>query len=196
MVEAIGVLELDSIAAGVEVADAMVKMAPVQFWDAFMVTPGKYVVLVSGDPSSVQSSLDAGRAVGSGSVLDSLYIPFLHAQVLPAVRNAPGPVTLDALGLVETTSVASGIQAADDAAKAAEVVLLHLHLARGIGGKSILLLTGALHDVQAAVDASVGRARHTGRLAGMRVIPQPHVDLAARLAKGLRRAAGEGAEGV
>jgi len=186
MIEALGLLELDSIAAGVEVADAMVKMAPVAIADAFMVTPGKYVVLVHGDPSSVASSLDAGRAMSQGTLVDSLYIPFLHPQVLPALRREVRLETVEAVGLVETTSVASGVLAADDAAKAAAVRLVHLHVARGIGGKSILLLEGPLHDVQAAVEAAAQRARAAVRLAFTRVIPQPHPDLAARLAAGLQ----------
>lgn len=187
MIEALGLLELDSIAAGVEVADAMLKMAPVELADAFMVTPGKYVVLVHGDPSSVASSLDAGRAVSQGTLVDSLYIPFLHPQVLPALRREVRLESVGAVGLVETTSVASGVLAADDAAKAAEVRLVHLHVARGIGGKSILLVAGPLHDVQAAVEAAAGRARAGVRLAATRVIPQPHPDLAARLAAGLQQ---------
>lgn len=187
MIEALGLLELDSIAAGVEVADAMLKMAPVQLADAFMVTPGKYVVLVHGDPSSVQSSLDAGRALAHGTLIDSLYIPFLHPQVLPALRHEVRRESVDAVGLLETTSVASGILAADDAAKAAQVQLVHVHAARGIGGKSIVLLEGPLHDVQAAVEAAAARARASLRLAATRIIPQPHPDLAARLATGLQR---------
>jgi microcompartment protein CcmL/EutN len=187
-VEAIGLVELDSIAAGVEVADAMVKQAPVDVVDAFMVTPGKFVVVVHGDPSSVRSSLEAGRTTAGGALVDWLEIPFLDPQVLPALRREPRVDGVDAIGLVETTSVAAGVQAADDAAKAAAVTLVHLHLGRGIGGKSILLLSGALPDVQAAVGAAAARAGAAGRLAATRVIPQPHADLAARLRSGLRRA--------
>jgi microcompartment protein CcmL/EutN len=186
-VEAIGLVELDSIAAGVEVTDAMVKAAPVDVLDAFMVTPGKFVVVVHGDPSSVRSSLAAGRATAAGAVVDSLEIPFLDPQVLPALRRQAGVEVRDAVGLVETTSIAAGVQSADDAAKAAAVTLLHLHLGRGIGGKSILLLCGALADVQAAVAAASTRAAAAGRLAATRIIPQPHADVAQRLRAGLRR---------
>jgi len=188
-VEALGLLEMDSIAAGVETADAMAKMAPVEFVDTFMVSPGKFVVIVHGDPSSVRSSLDAGEAVAAGAVVDRLYIPFLDAQVLPAIRNT---VVLEetpgALGFVETLSVASGVQAADDAAKAAEVVVGHLYLGRGIGGKSVLMVAGLLHDVQAAVGAASDRARGNARLVATRIIPQPDPELWARLRTGLRRA--------
>jgi len=187
MIEAIGLLEIDSIAAGVEVADAVVKMAPVEFLETFMVTPGKFVVLVHGDPTSVQAGLDAGRTVAGTALLDWLHIPFVHPQVLPALHGAGRLDTDTALGLVETTSVASGVRAADDAAKAAAVRLVHLHLGRGIGGKSILLLCGELFDVQAAVAAGAAAPAAAGRLVGTRVIAQPHPDLAQRLMEGLQR---------
>ena len=186
--EAIGLLELDSIAAGVEVADAMVKAAPVEVLDTFMVTPGKFVVLVHGDPSSVRSSLAAGQAVAAGTLIDALEIPFLDAQVLPALRRQVRVDAVDAIGVVETTSIAAGVRSADDAAKAAAVTLIHLHLGRGIGGKSVLLLAGTLADVQAAVEAAAAPARSAGRLGAVRIIPQPHADVAAQLRAGLRRA--------
>jgi microcompartment protein CcmL/EutN len=187
MVEAIGVLELDSIAAGVEVADAMVKAAPIELVDTFMVTPGKYVVIVHGDPASVQASVEAGREMASGTLLDWLLIPFLDPQVLPAFRNETPVPRIEALGLIETSSIVSGVVAADAAAKAAAVQLVQLHLGRGIGGKAMLTLTGALTDVQAAVEAGSERARRAGRLVATRVIPQPHADLASGLSGGLRR---------
>lgn len=181
MYEAVGLLELDSIATGIEVADVMIKAAPVDFIDAFMVTPGKYIVLVHGDPTSVGASVDAGREVAGAALLDTLVIPFVHHQVFAAIRT-PRAATLDtALGFVETGTVATGIVAADDAAKAAEVELLALHLARGIGGKSILTLAGSLPDVQAAVEAGSRAARAAGRLVATRILANPHPDLVRQL---------------
>jgi microcompartment protein CcmL/EutN len=187
MIEAIGLVEVESIAAGVEVADAMVKMAPVEVLEAFMVTPGKYVVLVHGDPSSVQSSVDRGRAVAGEALVDALVIPQVEPQVLPAMRREVGVGQVEAVGLIETSSVAAGVHTADDAAKAADVQLVHLVLGRGIGGKSMLLLCGDLDAVQAAVEAAAARATRNGRLLATRIIPRPHEDLVARLRGGLER---------
>src|SRR5262245_17548691 len=186
-IEALGLVEVDSLAGGVEVADAMLKMAPVECVDAFMVTPGKYVVLVHGDPSAVQSSVERGREVAGGTLLDWLLIPYLHPEVLPALQGEQPLPEAAALGLVETASVATGILAADAAAKAAAVRLVHLHLGRGIGGKSILLLGGDLDAVQAAVEAGSAHARTAGRLVATRVVAQPHEDLAAHVRHGLKR---------
>ena len=191
--EAIGLVELQSIAWGVDVADVMVKAAPVDFIDTFMVTPGKYVVLVHGDPSSVESSVSAGRQAAPEQVLDWLLIPFVHPQVLPAVRHRSACDRVRALGLIETASVASGVLAADRAAKTAAVQLLQLVLAQGIGGKSILTLTGDLFDVQAAVEAGRAEAEAAGKLVATRVIANPHPDLAARVLAASRGAEERGA---
>jgi microcompartment protein CcmL/EutN len=179
--EAIGLVEIESIAAGIEAADAMVKAAPVDFVDASMVTPGKYIVVVHGDPTSVAASVAAGREVAGAAVLDTLVIAYVHPQVYAAIRAPRAAAAAGALGFVETATVATGIVAADDAAKAAEVELLHLHLARGIGGKSILTLAGALPDVQAAVEAGSRAARAAGRLVATRVLANPHPDLVRRV---------------
>ena len=187
MYEAIGVVEIASIAWGVEAADAMAKVAPVDFVDTVMVTPGKYVVIVHGDPSSVDSSVARGREVAGDQVVDWLLIPFIHPQVYPAIRNESACEHIEALGLVETASVATGIVAADRAAKAAAVQLVQLHLARGIGGKSILTLTGELPEVEAAVEAGKADAEAAGKLVATRIIANPHADLAQRLLQSVHK---------
>ena len=188
MYEAIGLLEVQSIACGIDVADAMLKAAPVDFIDTFMASPGKFVVLVHGDPSAVESSLRAGIESAGDQRLDSLIIPFIDPQVFKAIRLQAGVTELAAIGVIETSTVASGVMAADAAAKAADVRLLALHLARGIGGKSVLTLTGPLHAVQAGIDAGSAPATATQRLVATRIIANPHPDLAARVLAGSRPA--------
>jgi len=180
-VEAIGLLEVQSIACGIDVADAMLKAAPVEFVDTFMASPGKYLVLVHGDPSSVESSVRAGTAAAGDQQLDQLIIPFLDPQVLQAIRLQSNVQEIAAIGVIETSTVASGVLAADAAAKAADVRLLALHLARGIGGKSVLTMTGVLHDVQASVDAGSAPAASQDLLVATRIIANPHPDLVARV---------------
>jgi microcompartment protein CcmL/EutN len=186
MYEAIGLLELRSIAWGLDAADVMIKAAPVSFIDTFMVTPGKFVVLVHGDPSSVESSLRAGRDMAREQVLDSLLIPYVDPQVFTAITLQSGREEVEALGFVEATSVAGGIRSADAAAKAANVTLLQLHLARGIGGKSFLTLTGPLYEVQAAVRAAEETLDAPGALVATRIVANPHPDLAQQVLQSAR----------
>ena len=68
----------------------------------------------------------------------------------------------------------------DAAAKAAVVRLIEMQLARGIGGKAYFVLTGALAEIEAAVEAGLG-AVAAGLVCGTEIIAAPHDDLVARL---------------
>jgi len=173
----IGLLEFNSIAKGIEASDAMVKAAPVTLVTSHTVCPGKFIVLVSGDVASVESAVAAGEGVASGFLVDRFLIPNVHSDVFPAITATTKIEILDALGVIETFSVASTILAADAAAKAATVRLIEVRLANGIGGKSFVTMTGTVADVRAAVDAGVEITRNSGLLVSSVVIPQPHPDL-------------------
>ena len=79
--------------------------------------------------------------------------------------------------MVETFTAASAILAADAAVKAAMVSLIEVRLARGMGGKCFVTMTGEVADVQAAVDAGAKLAAETGVLINKEVIANPHPEL-------------------
>lgn len=180
---AIAVLELCSVARGFEVADAILKDASLEVLFATPVHPGKYVVLFTGSVADLASALRRGAAVAQGDLVDQLLIPQVHPQVLKTMRRRDGEVTgmIDALGVIETATVASCIRAADQALKRATVDLLDLRLANGLGGKSYVSLTGEVSDVRSAVQAGAGIAEADGRLQRQVVIPQPHPELVRHL---------------
>ncbi len=173
-IEAIGVVELDSIARGYVTADAMAKMAPVAVTDSVTLSTGKYMVLVAGDVASVESSVKRGLEVGGDRVVDHLLIPSLHPQVFPAMRGLSRVSRVLALGVIETASVASVIRAADAAAKAARIELIEVRLGMAIGGKGVVTLTGTVADATAAVEAGAAAAEAGGYLIGTVVIARPH----------------------
>ena len=178
---ALGLVEFNSIAMGIKACDAMVKVAPVELIDARPVCPGKYVVVVGGDVASVESSVARGIAVGEDTIVDSLFLAQVHEQVFPAIVGTTAVTELEALGIIETFSVASGILAADAAAKAAQITLIEIRLARGLGGKSFVTLVGEVADVEAAVRAGVEKIKESGLLVREVVIPNPQRDLSAYL---------------
>ena len=81
--------------------------------------------------------------------------------------------TLDALGIVESFSVASLIEGADAAVKAANVQLIEIRLAMALGGKAFVTLTGNVAAVQSAVDAGAQVVGQKGMLVNKVVIPHP-----------------------
>ncbi len=79
--------------------------------------------------------------------------PFFHRQGEGATVDGP------ALGLVETSSIARGLVVADAMVKKAPVELV---LARTVSpGKHLVLVSGAVADVDEAIKAGIEAAAHT-----------------------------------
>lgn len=183
MSDALALLEIASLARGVVVADAVAKRAQVELLECGAVSPGKYLVLFAGGVAEVDESLQAGLAAARESLLDRLFLPQAHEQLLPAqkagARGFAHEAAEETAGVVELHSVAAALRSADAACKAAQVRLQLLHLARGIGGKAWFILRGELEAVEAAVLAATQSAGD-GLLAGAEIIPRPHGDLRGR----------------
>jgi len=177
MQNAIGLIELTSIAKGYEVADALLKTAAVQMVFNRTICPGKFMVMVAGETAAVSASIAVGLEIGGDTVVDDLLIPNVHPEVFPAISGTRVITETGALGIIETFSVASIIEAADAAVKAANVQLLQIHLAMAIGGKGYVTMTGDVAAVTAAVEAGANFIRKKGLLVNKVVIPQPRPEI-------------------
>ncbi|MFZ4521188.1 MAG: BMC domain-containing protein [Bacteroidales bacterium] len=173
----LGVLEFSSIAIGIRALDEMVKIAPVRIIDARTMCPGKYLVVFSGDVASVEYSYKKGLETGQNFIVDSLFLPMVHPDVLPALGNNVATEVWDAIGIIETLSVVSGIEAADLAAKTGNVKIIEIRLAIGFGGKSYVKMMGTLDSMEAALEAGTARARSKNLLCMSTLIPQPHPEI-------------------
>lgn len=181
MVRAIGCIELNSIAMGMHTADEMAKAALVDLVMARPTCPGRYLVVVAGDTGAVQSSVDTGRVIGGGMVVDSFVLANVHADVFPALSGTGLRGAVNALGVIETGTTASCILAADAAAKAAQVELLEIRFAAGLGGKAFVVMTGDVGSVKAAVEAGVAGVGESGPVLSHIVIPSPSAEFKAQL---------------
>ena len=177
---AIALLEFGSIAAGIEAGDAMVKRASLDVMKTGTVQPGRYLVLIGGSVADLEEALDAALLVGADFVVDRMFLPDPHPQLLAALTGTTEPGEGEALGIIETSSVAAIINAADAGLKGAAVTLRDIFLADGLGGKGYLLFRGPLVEVQAAVE--IGAEKVPGRLVGSRVIAQLHDEMDENLA--------------
>lgn len=185
---AIALLEFDSISAGIVAGDAMVKASPIGSIYAGTVHPGNYLVLVSGDTASVEIALSIGTETGGPRLTDSVFLPDIHPSVTAAIVGGADEASLrdEALGIVETSSVAAVIDAADAGVKAADVQVSSVRLADGLGGKGYVLFSGVVAEIEAAVEAAVERASPHGTLVRSDVIAQLHGEMADNLGVGLR----------
>ena len=179
---ALGLIETSSIARGHVVADQMVKKAPVALVMARPVSPGKFLVLVSGEIADVDEAMKIGRVTADSTLVDQLELAQVAVAVLQALAGTRADEDPDhALGIVETYAVAGALLGADAACKTADVGLPILRLADGIGGKAYFVVAGAQSDVEAALFAAVAIIP-AGLLHSRELIARPHPDLVAALA--------------
>ncbi len=191
---ALALLEFDSVTAGIVAGDAMVKRAPISALHTGTVQPGHYLVVVAGAVADVEEAVDAGTSASGDALLDLVLLPDIHPDVVLAIRGVRREDEVEALGIVETITVASIIEAADAGVKGASVELIELHIADGLGGRGYLLFGGAVSDVEAAVAVATERV-HEGHLVRRAVISQLHAEMRANLADHPRFGPSIGREG-
>ena len=173
MSKSIGMVEYRTVSSGITAADTMVKTADIEVIQASAVCPGKYVVIVTGELSAVKASIDVAKAKLPEQLTDSFVLGNPHEDIFKAIYGGGEIGDAKALGVLETFSAPSIIVAADTAAKASEVKLIELRIARGLGGKSYMLLTGTVASVTAAIDRAKAVIGEEGMLLDYSVIPNP-----------------------
>ena len=164
--DAIGLLEVSSIALGHVSEDAMLKASDVNLLLARTICSGKFIVVVGGDVAACTASVEAGAAHATGGLIEKRVIPHVHPSVFPAISMAVDldPAEAQSLGVIETFSASSIVDVADTAAKAAAVTLFRIHMAMAIGGKGYVMLTGDVASVESAVSAGAEVAAEEGVL--------------------------------
>lgn len=173
MSKAIGMIEFKTVASGITAADAMVKTAQVEIVEAQTVCPGKYIAIVTGDLSAVKAAVDTANTMYPEHLIDSFVLGNPHDDVFPAIYGASKVEEVSALGILETYDAASIIVAADMAAKTSIVQLIELRIAKGMCGKSYMLLTGEVSAVQAAIDKAKEAIADDGMYLDSSVIAHP-----------------------
>jgi len=173
----LGLIELSSIAAGFAVTDAMLKSADIELVLARTICSGKYMVLVRGAVADVEAAVQAGKAVGDFSLVDTFIIPNVHDDLFPALSGITHVTELESLGILEAFSVASLIEGADAMAKAARIQLIEVRLAMALGGKAFATITGSVSAVRSALDVGAQVVGRKGLLVNKVLIPNPRPEL-------------------
>lgn len=173
---AIAILEFDSIPHGIAAGDAMVKRAPLDLLLAGTVHPGRYLLLAAGLTAEVEEAVHAAEAVGAPGLIGCTFLPDVHPGVVAAIGGTRRDAG-EALGVIETRTVAAIVRAADVGIKHADVVLRELRLADGLGGRGYLLFGGPLTEVEAAVAAALERLTAEAVTATHTIVAQLHPEM-------------------
>jgi microcompartment protein CcmL/EutN len=173
----LGLVELSSIARGIETTDALLKAADVKLVMARTICSGKYLALFAGELAEVQASMAAALALSRECTIDSFIIADVHPDVYPALSSTTVLPKHGALGVLESFSVAALVEAIDKVAKAAMVEVVSCRLAMALGGKAYLVFTGDVDAVRYSMEAGVEVVAARGLLVNQTIIPDPRPEL-------------------
>ncbi|MHC1681541.1 MAG: BMC domain-containing protein [Clostridiaceae bacterium] len=177
MKKSIGLLEVRSIAKGIEATDGMLKAANVEIVLSTAICPGKYISIISGEVGAVNSAIATGKVIGDTFVLEDFIIPNVSEEVFPAISGTSTVDHISSLGIIETITATSSIIAGDVAIKSANIKLIEIRLARGLGGKGFVLITGDVGAVNSAVKSCEEKLKETGSMISAVVIPSPSKEI-------------------
>jgi microcompartment protein CcmL/EutN len=179
--DALALLELDSIARGYRVLDALVKESPVTVVNANVVEPGKFLILFGGGVAEVDAAWAVGVDTAADTLVDKVFLPGVHPRIWTALAGETTRGAIDTIGVIEAGSVAGVIEAADRSLKDAAVTLLGLRISPGLGGKGYYVVDGQQYDVEAAIEAGSAVLDARGKLVRAERIARPHLDFLAHL---------------
>ncbi|QNO13995.1 BMC domain-containing protein [Alkalicella caledoniensis] len=181
MKKSIGLIEFKSIAKGIEATDEMIKSANVELVLSTPICPGKYISLISGDVGAVKNAIEVGKNVGSSFTVEYHVISNISEAVFPALTATGEIEKISSLGIIETISAITSIVVGDMALKAANVQLLEIRLARGLGGKGFVLITGEVAAVKQAIKACENNLEDSGGIISAVSIASPNKELISKI---------------
>ena len=181
MSKAIGMVEFKTTATGITAADAMVKTSEVELIEAQTVCPGKYIAIISGDLSAVKAAVDTASTKYEEQLIGNFILGNPHESIFPAMYGSAQVEKVSALGILETYDAASIIVAADLAAKTAIVDLIELRIAKGMCGKSYMMITGEVAAVEASLEKAKEAVGEKGMYLDASVIAHPDAKVIERI---------------
>lgn len=181
--KAVGFVEIKSIPVGIQTADAMVKAGNVELLLSTPMCPGKYIIIIGGQVGPVKAAMSKAELVSGIYLIGTHLLDNIREEVLPAVSGFSAPAKIQAVGSIETISALTCIVAADVAVKAAKVEIVDLRIARGLGGKGYLVITGEVASVRQAINACLAKLGISGEVTSTAIIPRPHPSIVETLRK-------------
>lgn len=169
----IGLIEFKSIAKGIEATDEMLKAAEVSVILTSSLCPGKYISIIEGDVAAVKTSIAVGVSIGDVFCISHYVISNVHESIFPALTGTSTYDEIRSIGIVETMSAITSIMAGDIASKTADIDLIDVRIARGLGGKGFIVISGDVSAVKSAVTSCLDQLKDTGDIVATTVIPSP-----------------------
>jgi len=173
----IAVVEFKSVSRGISVTDAMIKAADVRTVLSTTLCPGKYLTIVSGDVSAIESSKNIADELGGRHVFSSFVVNGVGQEIIDAIGGKLDEDPTGAISVIESLQMANLINAADLSMDAADVGFLDFRLGRGCGVNCFYVLTGTLTDIKEATGVAIDFLKSLGSLIAYKIVASPDREL-------------------
>jgi microcompartment protein CcmL/EutN len=180
---AIALLEISGIATGIYCADAMIKSAPITVLKSGTVHNGKFLILIGGSVASVEESFYKGLTAAKDEIIDHVFLPDIHQQVHDAILGQRTDCSKEAIGIIETASVAAIIKSTDAAIKQTDISIVEIRIADHLGGKAFSIINGEVEDIESAVEIAQEKTTKPEFWLGRTVIPNLHQEIGTQIAQ-------------
>jgi len=180
---AIALLEISGIATGIYCADAMIKSAPITILKSGTVHNGKYLILVGGSVASVEEAFFKGLTTARDDIIDHVFLPDVHEQFHDAILGKRSECSREAIGIMETASVAAIIKSTDAAIKHTDISIVEIRIADHLGGKAFSIINGEIENIESAVDIAQEKTTKPEFWLRKTIIPNLHQELGTQLAQ-------------
>ena len=172
----LAMIELDSVASGLQTLDRMVKKAPIDILEANLIEPGHFLILWSGALACVEEALQEACTElerCSRPWISKVLIPTAHDQLMAGLRGRTQAQIKDALGVIETSHVCDALLCCDRVLKESYVELIGIRIQGGLGGKGYFVVSGLQHDVEVALEVAQAQAK----LHRCELLARPHKEM-------------------
>jgi len=180
---AIALLEISGIATGIYCADVMIKCAPITVLKSGTVHNGKYLILIGGSVASVEESFYKGLTAAKEEIIDQVFLPDIHEQVHDAILGQRNDCSKEAIGILETASVAAIIKSTDAAIKQTNISIVEIRIADHLGGKAFSIINGEVEDIESAVEIAQEKTTKPEFWLRKTVIPNLHREIGNQIAQ-------------
>jgi microcompartment protein CcmL/EutN len=180
---AIALLEISGIATGIYCADVMIKCSPITVLKSGTVHNGKHLILIGGSVASVEEAFYKGLTAAGDEIIDHVILPDIHEQVHDAILGQRADCSREAIGIIETASVAAIIQSTDAAIKQTDISIVEIRIADHLGGKAFSIINGEIEDIESAVEIAQEKITKPEFWLKKTVIANLHQELGNQLAQ-------------
>ena len=167
------ITEFKSVSRGIQVTDSMTKSAKINILQASTLCPGKYLTIIEGQISALNSAEKIAETGGGRHLFSSSLVSNIDEKITGAIAGRLADPDSGAICIIEGPQMADLVSSSDIAVDSAPVEFIEYRLARGCGVASFYIMTGELSSVNEAAENAARYLKGRGSLLAYRIIPGP-----------------------